>query len=129
MSVQSNKILCDLVKCQRFEGNVVCVNYDSETLTSMCGHGEEPIVIKFRYSKHEILSIFNHLVKEEYVVDISNGSRVLLIVTHKGNHQTQALVSKVFNLLCSSVLLPLAVSLLTNIAFGILDRLFPNLFI
>ena len=75
--------------------------------------------------EHEILSIFNHLVKEEYVVDISNGSRALLIVTHKGNHQTQARISKLLKFLSASVVVPIIVALLTSVAYHILSYWFP----
>lgn len=129
MSIQSNKVLRDLVEVQRFEGNTIEVDFNQKCFGGLREADERDEARDFRYSSAVMISIFRHLSREGYIEDVSNGRWELLIVTHSGNHRTQAFASKIFTLLCNSVLVPLIVSLLTNIAFGILDRLFPNLFI
>ena len=81
MSIQSNKVLRDLVEVQRFEGNTIEVDFNQKCFGGLREADERDEARDFRYSSAVMISIFRHLSREGWE---------LLIVTHSGNHRTQA---------------------------------------
>ena len=125
MSLQSKKVLNDLIRCQRFEGNEIFVDYDSQTIGGFHENEESDLSVNFRYPESEMISIFNHLASEDYIIDTSGGYWNCLSVTHKGNHHIQTAVSKIFRFLSESVVVPIMVAFLTSVVYNLLARWFP----
>ena len=125
MSVQSNRVLRDLLKCQRIEGSEIFVNYSENKLYEFHESTEERKPVKFRYHSSAMISIFNHLSREGFIKDISGGHWNALILTHAGNHRAQSRVSKLLNFLSTSILVPIIVALLTSVAYHLLAYWFP----
>ena len=125
MSIQSNKVLRDLVESQRFDGNMIAVDFNQKCFGGLRESDECDKVRVFRYSSTEMVSIFRHLSREGYIEDVSNGRWELLIVTHSGNHRTQSRITLFLKFLSSSVLVPIIVALLTSVAYHIFAYWFP----
>lgn len=126
MSLQSNRVLRDLLKCQRFEGNAIFVDYEKETLSGCCESHESDVVVRFRYPSPVMLSIFKQLSDDGFIVDCSDDQWRYLKVTHSGNHFSQSRAVKLLSFLSSSVLVPIIVTILTSAAFHLLAYWFPG---
>ena len=125
MSKESNKILKDLLKCQRFEGNPIFVDHEHQLLCGLRDSCEPPSEVKFRYSSSVMVSIFKHLAEKGLIQDISGDDWNAIVVTHAGNHQWQHTLSCIAQFLSNSIAVPIVVSIATTIVYHLLGLWIP----
>lgn len=125
VSKESNKVLKDLLKCQRFEGNHIYVNYKDNMLCGLRDSCEPPSEVKFRYSPSTMISIFKHLSEKGLIRNTSGESWDEIVVTHDGNHQWQHTLSCIAKFLSNSIAVPIVVSIATTIVYHLLGLWIP----
>lgn len=112
MTIQSYKVLKDLLKCQIEEGSEIHVEYENEQLLCLEREKWKSNVVPFRYSANEMKSILNNL-REEGCISSDSDWFYTLTVTHYGNHTRQRRAELIADFLLKSVLVPIAVSVVT----------------
>lgn len=118
MTVQSKRLLKQLKKAQATPDSSVYIDFDGMTVSGVHAKGEDFVKVNLDKYRNSIHSILQYLKDQEYIEYTSLGHAKVL---HSGWHVTQTAFSSFSKFLLKSILVPIAVSLLTTVLIRIVE--------